>query len=338
MLLASPVSLGPIVSSPVINSVSSLTAPLLTSSAGSLLSSIVNPLLSTPLLGSVLTPLVGPVITSLPQGVPSIPLGPVGSLPSVIPLSFLLALNPSNLFQPRTIPAGTYSPAGISGLGGSQYSPSSPSVVYYSAPSHQPTYSGSGGEMAIPPTLEMDLYSEAGSSGVGDAIVTVGLGNEDEATFSHAGLQEVTLGLEEDFGLSNLAVTLLTGVRPRASLLPQRGSQVAPVATLLSDDAGEMTSETALDENGRLDDLLINPAATYARNFSLRTPSIENKKESSAAANHSTVPPPKGREKSSITDVLMFGFVTAMMAFRCLRSRRTDCKKNQQPELAVQTI
>src|SRR5260370_18210926 len=138
MLLASPVSLTPIISNPVINPVGGLTSSLwnpvthllnpvtnlltpVTSSVNPLLSSIINPLLGSPLPGSLVGPLVGPVISSLPSPLQTGPLGPVTSLPSLpsaIPLPSLPSLSPGNVFQRTPSPAGSYVPAAISGLGG----------------------------------------------------------------------------------------------------------------------------------------------------------------------------------------------------------------------------
>jgi hypothetical protein len=311
VLLASPVSLTPIVNNSIINPVSGLTSPLL----NPVLGSIVNPLLSSSLPGSLVSPLVGPVIGSLPQALLTVPLGSVTSLPSAIPLPSLLRLNPSNLFQPRSISAGANASPGASGFGGTQYSASSPSGAYYSAPSHEPTYRGGAGEVSKPTTWETDSSSGVRTSEGGDGIVTVGLG-DDEGPPTLAGFQEVMLAFDDDLSMPNLAASLLTGLQPRASLLPQRDSQVAPVATLLNDDANDMLSGTEVHEPGRLDDLLINPAANYPGDPSLRIPSGEDKKESVPAVNRSSMRPAKEKGKSSITDVLMFGFVTAMMTLQ----------------------
>jgi hypothetical protein len=67
---------------------------------------------------------------------------------------------------------------------------------------------------------------------------------------------------EEAFSTSDMAAALLIGVRPK--LLPQKGSQVAPVATLLTDDSPEeMKPITATDEENPLQNFLINPLVTF---------------------------------------------------------------------------
>jgi hypothetical protein len=60
---------------------------------------------------------------------------------------------------------------------------------------------------------------------------------------------------------SDIAGALLTGGKPRADLLPQKGSHVAPVATLLSGEGDDLAvSPTATDEEKAvLMELLINP-------------------------------------------------------------------------------
>ena len=181
----------------------------------------------------------------------------------------------------------------------------------------------------------MDSSSGAGPSGGNDATVTVGLGEDDEATLGSAGFQEVMLAFDDDLSIPDLAATLLTGVRPRASLLPQRGSQVAPVATLLSDDAGDMVSGTAFDADGHLHDLLINPAASYPRDSSSLTPPSKDERVSEPARSSSTMLPQKEAPKSSISGLLVSGLVTAMMTLQLFRARRADSKKTEQPSLAA---
>jgi hypothetical protein len=143
------------------------------------------------------------------------------------------------------------------------------------------------------------------------------------------------LAFDDDLSIPDLAATLLTGVRPRASLLPQRGSQVAPVATLLSDDASDMISGTAFDADGHLHDLLINPAASYPRDSSSLTPPGEDQKVSGPARNSSTMLRQKDAPKSSISGLLISGLVTAMMTLQLFRARRSDSKKTEQPSLAA---
>jgi hypothetical protein len=62
--------------------------------------------------------------------------------------------------------------------------------------------------------------------------------------------EDTSLGVEA-------AVSLLAGSGQRASVLPQRGSSVAAVATLLTDDDSPRQEETAVTDG--LDQLLINP-------------------------------------------------------------------------------
>jgi len=188
----------------------------------------------------------------------------------------------------------------------------------------------------------------------------VGLGDDEEATMAGAGLQEVMLAFDDDLSMPNLAATLLTGVRPRASLLPQRDSQVAPVATLLSDDASDMSGIT-LDEyrprlDGHPDDLLINPAASQgsgirSQESGLEISSGEDKSASIPAEKSGVRNQESGVKitaqaagKSAISDLLMFGFVTAMMAFKAFRARRLgdpddpgrpDSRKIEQPSLGA---
>jgi hypothetical protein len=360
-LLASPVSLPPIISNPITNPVNGLTSSLLnpvtnllnpvtnllkpvtnllnpvTSLVNPILGSIVNPLLGSPLPGSLVTPLVGPVINTLPQTLPTVTVGPVTGLPSPIPLPLLPNLNPGNLFQPKPTPNGSYVPSGISGFGATQYNATPASVAYYSTPGSQPRSSGGLGEVPTVAVWEIDSSSSAaGPAGGNDFVVIAGLGDDEETIMTGADLREVLLAFDDDLSMPNLAATLLTGIRPRASLLPQRDSQVAPVATLLSDDVNDLPG-TTLDEQGRLNDLLINPAADYSRGPSLRIPSSEDKIESIPAEN-STMLPTKEKGKSAVSDLLMFGFVTAMMAFKAFRARRTDSRKIEQPSLAALPI
>jgi len=69
---------------------------------------------------------------------------------------------------------------------------------------------------------------------------------------------------------SDIAGALLTGGKPRADLLPQKGSQVAPVATLLSREGDDLAvSATSGDEEkGVLTELLISPIRKFSRAFS----------------------------------------------------------------------
>jgi hypothetical protein len=67
---------------------------------------------------------------------------------------------------------------------------------------------------------------------------------------------------DDTFSISDIAAALLIGVRPK--LLPQKGSQVAPVATLLTDDSPEeMKPISATDEENPLQNFLINPLGTF---------------------------------------------------------------------------
>lgn len=362
MLLASPVSLTPLPINPIINPISGLTAPLLnpvtnllnpitsllnpvtnllnpvTSAVNSLLSSITNPLSGSPLPGSLVSPLVGPVIGSLPNPL-SNPLqasllGPVTSLLPATPLPSLPALI-GKLFQPTPPPTGSYVPSGASGFGGAQYNPSAPFVAYYSAPNHQPTYSGGLGEVTTAVAPERDSSSsEIGASGGNDAIVTVGLGEDDERTMNSARLQDVMLAFQDDLRIESLAATLLTGARSRASLLPQRGSEVAPVATLLSDDSSETNFGANSSDDDRSSDLLINPAANYPRDSSSLTPPVRDESESDPTWSSSTMSSGQKTGKSFIPGLLVSGLVTAMMTFKVLGIRRADHKRTQHPSLA----
>jgi hypothetical protein len=364
MLLASPVSLTPLTTNPIINPISGLTSPLLnpvtnllnpitsllnpvtnllnpvTSAVSPLLGSIINPLLGAPLPGSLVNALVGPVISPLPNPLlnplQAPLLGPVTSLLPATPLPSLPGLI-SKLFQPTPPPTGSYVPSGASGFGGAQYNPSSPFVAYYSAPNHQPTYSGGLGEVTMPAAPEeISSSSEVGASGGNDAIVTVGLGEDDERTMNGARLQDVMLAFEDDLRIENLAATLLTGARPRASLLPQRGSQVAPVATLLSDDSGETNFGANSSDDDRSSDLQINPAANYPRDSSSLTPPVRDESESDPTWSSSTMSSEQKTGKSFIPGLLVSGLVTAMMTFKVLGIRRADHMRNQYPSLAKQ--
>src|SRR5262249_39097877 len=65
---------------------------------------------------------------------------------------------------------------------------------------------------------------------------------------------------------SEFAAAMLTGSKPRADLLPRKGSQVAPVATLLGETGDERTTGgAARDQEGNLKEFLINPAADFTR-------------------------------------------------------------------------
>jgi hypothetical protein len=360
MLLASPVSLTPLTTNPIINPISGLTSPLLnpvtnllnpitsllnpvtnllnpvTSAVSPLLGSIINPFLGSPLPGSLVSPLVGPVIGSLSNPLQAPLLGPVTSLLPATPLPSLPGLI-GKLFQPTPPPTGNYVPSGASGFGGAQYIPSPPSFAYYSAPNHQPIYSGGLGEGATATSPEIvSSSSEVGASGGNDAIVTVGLGEDDERTMNGARLQDVMLAFEDDLRIENLAATLLTGARPRASLLPQRGSQVAPVATLLSDDSGETDFGANLSDDDRSSDLQINPAANYPRDSSSLTPPVRDESESDPTWSSSTMSSEQKTGKSFIPGLLVSGLVTAMMTFKVLGIRRADHMRNQYPSLAKQ--
>jgi hypothetical protein len=66
---------------------------------------------------------------------------------------------------------------------------------------------------------------------------------------------------QESLSTSDIAAALLVGARPRADILPQRGSPVAGVATLLGGaDEGTPPAATAGEE--ALKDLLMSPAAS----------------------------------------------------------------------------
>jgi hypothetical protein len=91
-----------------------------------------------------------------------------------------------------------------------------------------------------------------------EVVFLSGIGEEDQETMLDLPVQLNMTSDDEAFSTSDIAAALLVGVRPK--LLPQKGSQVAPVATLLTDDSGEeMRTITATDEENPLKDSLINP-------------------------------------------------------------------------------
>jgi hypothetical protein len=327
----------PLSSIPIVNPVSSLTAPLLspvtgllnplTSSVSPLLGSIVNPLLSSPLLGSVVSPvtngLITPVTGPVTNLLPSV-LATAGSLPNLVN---------SNVFQPTAPGTGSFSPAGGTGFGGTTYNPGTQSTVYFSTQNRPSSNTGGFGASVPASDPEFGASSGLAQSGGFDSVVTVGLGEEDDTTTTIADLQAMVVPFADDLSIQNMAATLLTGVRPRASLLPQRGSQVAPVATLLSDDA--LNVATSSDGNDQQHDWLIKPTASSPGDCSpLVFPTEDQTGNSDSACSSSAESHEVKTGRSFFSGLLISGFVAAILTWKGFRARRDDFEKNKHPSLA----
>ncbi len=230
-------------------SLSSMTNPV-TSLISNPLSSIVNPLLGSvvnPLLGTVVNPLLSPIV-SLISPVTNLLPAPVSTLATTVTpiLSSLPAILVNSLFHPASSLSNNLPPAGASGLGSPNVRSSSGSSYYSSGTSAQSFYSGGPQENfgERPFDLEMNSSLAAGMAG----IETVGLDNDD---ISSVEFSDVIVTVDDGLTIESFAETLLTGAKPQANLLPQRGAQVAPLATLLNTDSNESTSDltNTNDEN-----------------------------------------------------------------------------------------
>jgi hypothetical protein len=283
-----------LVSSLISNPLSGVVNPLLGSIVNPLLGSVVNPLLGSvvnglvgslvnPLFGPLLNPLINSVINSQPSPGSS---GPgAGTAAVTTPAASLPIFVARNFSQPSSNPSGSFAPSGASGTGAPVFIPAPPS--YSSAQSSQSFYSGGSQERTGSGYFDNDS-TRSGSSGA-DAIETAGLDGDD---LNAVVLSDMVPKFDDDLPIENFAATLLTGVQPRASLLPQKGAQVAPVATLLSDDASEIQSGVPADQDARLQDFLINPAHRYpvdSTGPSVPVPdqtSVPKKEKSPPASNH----------------------------------------------------
>lgn len=105
------------------------------------------------------------------------------------------------------------------------------------------------------PLFAIRLPKATGSDKVGDELVETAL-DKLQTVFDDVDLPIAADALTG----ADIAGALLTGARPRANLLPQKGARVAPVATLLSGDAPDQpAADAAKPGDDRLRDSLISP-------------------------------------------------------------------------------
>ncbi len=167
----------------------------------------------------------------------------------------IISINPSNpppilsSPPPASPPANNTTPTGTTFI-----PPNSQGYLGFSTPNQ--TYSGSGGSQGYAPVGGFSELSAGKHSE--DVAFSGGSGDDDQETMLDFPVQLNMTSDDEAFSTSDIAAALLVGVRPK--LVPQKGSQVAPVATLLTDDSREeMSTITATDEENPLKDSLINP-------------------------------------------------------------------------------
>jgi hypothetical protein len=115
--------------------------------------------------------------------------------------------------------------------------------------------------------------SSAGGSGPGGAAAAGGIdviaGQSDRSALDRTSVQDASaIAPEASLSTNSLSRSLLTGARSTTNLLRQKGSSVAPVSTLGTQDIQEEdtgTTDTKGDEEFSLPDYLIGPAAVRRR-------------------------------------------------------------------------
>jgi hypothetical protein len=156
-----------------------------------------------------------------------------------------------------------------------------------------------------------------------DVAFLTGIGDEDRMTSLDFPIQLNLISDDEVFSTSDIAAALLIGVRPK--LLPQKGSQVAPVATLLTDDSGEEIKPAAADdETAPLKDSLINPLGAFSLDASeLLQSSLPNqgRKGMAALGRENAIASPKAfRARASL--VIVASALLALWGLQEFRTRR----------------
>ena len=192
------------------------------------------------------------LISISPSLIPGVP-NPISVLPSPVPilpnLPPVLNLPPVQLpaSQPPTSNANTATP--LLGSNFQNYSGfSTPNQIYFSSGSSRGYAPIGGSSEAIPSSAKA---SE-------DVAFLSGIGDEDQETTLDFPVQLTMTSDDEALSTSDIAAALLIGVRPK--LVPQKGSHVAPVATLLADDSGEEIKPiTDTEEESPLRHSLISP-------------------------------------------------------------------------------
>jgi hypothetical protein len=248
-------SLTSLVSNPLANVVN----PLLNSVVSPLISPIVNPLINpigNPLINPIVNPLVNPVTGVLPS--------PVSSLPTSLPTTVASTVGSLPIFVPPGVyqsSAGSVNgsiPGRPSGFGGPGFRFGSEQTAYAFG-SSAPSFHFWGYQPATTtPLFETELTASGPEFVMG--IESIDLDRDDVTTIDFS---DVALSFGDDLTVDDFAAALLTGIKPRANLLPQKGAQVAPLATLVSGDTTEAASGVSQDGNAEMSDLLINPAVRF---------------------------------------------------------------------------
>jgi hypothetical protein len=140
-------------------------------------------------------------------------------------------------------------------------------AFYPGGPSAQSFYSG--GSQAILEARTFDLEPTFSGSAGAEGFETVGLDKDDMNAIEYS---ELAITFDDGLTVESFAEALLTGMTPQSNLLPQKGAQVAPLATFLSDDPFDKPLAVSTDEDAGLHDLLIDPAVKFPVDFVLLTP------------------------------------------------------------------
>jgi len=130
---------------------------------------------------------------------------------------------------------------------------------------------------------------------------------------------------EEILSSSEIAAALVTGTRP--DIVPQKGSQVAPVATLFTDSGEEGVAElTADDEEMNLEKFLIDPARNFSRVLILPGPAAQQELEQHV-----------GQQEPASIDQLLKEW--KLRAESCVHRNRfmahADCEEARLPQSAA---
>ncbi|HEV2949441.1 MAG TPA: hypothetical protein VGX70_18845 [Gemmataceae bacterium] len=250
-----------------LNSLTSLVSNPLANVVNPLLSSIVNPLISpivNPLINPIGNPLINPTVSQLVTPVGGLLPGPVSSLPTSLPTTVAATVSSLPIFVAPGVyqsSAGSVNgsiPGRPSGFGGPGFRFGSEQTAYAFGSSTPSLRFGGYRAATTTPQFANELAVTGPEFVMG--IESIDLDRDDVITIDFS---DVALSFGDDLTVDDFAAALLTGIKPRANLLPQKGAQVAPLATLVSGDTTDAASGVSQDGNAEMSDLLINPAVRF---------------------------------------------------------------------------